>query len=296
MHRRSICACGLLAALLSCDGVGAAATSYFVRLRPAGAAGLRATVALDLTHSDEASLNRAVILSFARDGAADSAVVEGGPGYGDLLAAANPAESTTLVGEYFYNSLAVPFETLGSLTTFRLNLTEEAPAPAIAPDEFSMYLIDRSTGIPYSTADGLGTGALFAIDVTGGEGGELSVFDPMAFVAPDTLTLDQGLAAVLPGPAATGRLRLSRIFPNPSSGPVRMDYDVPPPGGKVSIVVCDLAGRRVAALFNGTRPAGPASVTWGLTAVGGKRLAPGAYFVQLRMAGQTVVGRLVVVR
>src|SRR6266700_3151519 len=230
MRRRSICGCWLFAALVFYDGVAAAGTSYFVRLRPAGAAGLRATVALDLTHSDEASLNRAVILSFARDGAADSAVVEGGPGYGDLLAARNPAESTTLAGEFFYNSLAVPFETLGSLTTFRLNLTEQGPAPAIAPDEFSMYLINRSTGIPYSTADGLGTGALFAIDVTGVDGGELSVFDPMVFVAPDTLTLDQGLAAVLPGPAANGRLRLLRIFPNPSSGAARMDYDVPPPG------------------------------------------------------------------
>src|SRR6266571_4476392 len=124
MRGRLICTCGLLAALLFCDGVAAAATSYFVRLRPAGAAGLRATVALDLSHSDEASLNRAVILPFAHDGTADSAVVEGRPAYGDLLAAANPAESTTLVGEYFYNSLAVPFEALGSLTTFRLTLGE----------------------------------------------------------------------------------------------------------------------------------------------------------------------------
>ncbi len=72
--------------------------------------------------------------------------------------------------------------------------------------------------------------------------------------------------------ATTIRFRL------PAAGPVRLD-------------VFDLAGRPVAHLLDGTRPAGEHAVAWTPGAV-----APGVYYVRLETAGRTVATRCVKLR
>jgi hypothetical protein len=67
-------------------------------------------------------------------------------------------------------------------------------------------------------------------------------------------------------------------FRLPAAGPVRLD-------------VFDLAGRRVAALLDGTRPAGEHAVAWEPD-----RLAAGVYYVRLEAAGRTVATRCVKLR
>lgn len=296
MRRPVGCCLLVLAALLVTPSAAEAATSYFVRMRPAETAGLHATLAFDFTHSDTLSRNRATFVGFAHDGKADSATVEAGPGYGDLLSALNPAAKTTLENQYFYNSLDIPFDSLGSFATVRINLSEEGPDPAFAPDEFSMYFIGRTTGVPYPTADDLGTNALFAVDITGQAGGELTVFAPMVFIAPDTLAVDGGVLAVPVADQLDGRLRIRAVLPNPAVDNLRIDYDVPRPGGHVSLQVLDIAGRCVANVISATGTSGPASMTWALRGDHGNRVPPGVYFLQLRLAGQTVVRRVVLSR
>jgi len=222
-------------------------------------------------------------------------VVEGGPAYGDLLSGANPAMQTTLEGQFFHNSLAVPFEQLGSLTVLQLSLSEANAAPTVVPDEFSMYVLEPFTGLPYRTADDFGTNALFAVDITGQAGGDLTAFAPMTFIAPDSLVLDGALVGVPSGGRLESRLRFISVAPNPSPGGIRMVYEVPSPGGELRVRVFDVAGRQVAEPFDGARDAGVWTVDWDARGAGGQA-APGVYIVQLAMRGQSLMRRIVLTR
>lgn len=292
------CSAIALTIIVGWFNASAATTSYYIRLRPTGVTGLRSTIAFDLIHTDDpdSNLNRATLLTLAHDGKADSAQVEGGPGYGDLMSATNPAGETTLEGQYFYNSLAVPIDSLGTFVTLRLNLTERTQRPSLAPDEFSMYFVSRSTGIPFPTADDLGTNALFAIDITGPEGGALTVFSPMTFIPPDTLALDGTVLAVPPENGPVGRLQFRAVMPNPSLGGVRLVYEVPEPGGELRIRVFDFAGRLVAKPFVGKRAAGVWTTPWDARDTRGHGVAAGVYIIQLQMGGQSLVRRVVLTR
>jgi len=277
--------------------VASSATTYYVRLRPSEASGLYCSLALDLTHAANPDLfNWLVLSNVDMDGRRGTPIVDGGPGFGDLLSAGNPAPSTTFEGQYFYNSFVLPIDSLGTYITAGLSLSERSVPDTLVPDELSMFLLRRPSGLPYPTADGLGTDALFAIDITGDAGGELSVFSPMTFIAPDTLALETGLTAVMREGALQGRLRLTRIVPNPSNGTVRFDYDVPSPGGEILFTLFDVTGRRVATLMRGSRPGGKYSLTWNLMSEAGLRVPPGVYLAHLRIGGQAVVRRLTLLR
>src|SRR5437899_9151757 len=82
-----------------------AATSYFVRVKPAAASGLACKVAWELTHADSLNQNQMSVLNFTHDGAAGGAESVGGPAYGDLFNGTYPAPSTTLESQFFENSL-----------------------------------------------------------------------------------------------------------------------------------------------------------------------------------------------
>lgn len=285
---------GVLVAALALAQQALAATTYYVRVRPAGAQGLVCKVAFDLSHVDVSVANRVEILSFTHDGNAGDAVVEGGPGYGDLVDGVNPAASTTLEGQFFWNNLTVPFGGLGTALTFRLDLTEAPAGSGTFPDEFAMYLVRQIDDVPYPTADGLGTDALFAIDITGTSGGDLSVFTPMIFIPPDTLALE---GSVLEAPrvlGAAGRLRFERLAPNPARSGVGMTVYIPEPGGAVRMSIYDAAGRLVAEPYAGYRPAGRWTVQWKAVDSQGRATAAGIYLVEVRMNGQSTVRRVAI--
>jgi len=297
MRRWLCCSTISLSLLAAWSGLVTATTSFYIRLRPTGAAGLYATVAFDLSHADTLAINRATLLSFTHNGTADSPEVEGGPAYGDLLSGTNPATNTTLEGQFSFNNLSIHFEALGTLTTVRLELTELAPSlPSRAPDEMSAYFVNRASGFPYPTADGLGTDALFAIDITGQPGGELGVFAPMAFIPPDTLALDGTVVGVLPDRHVSGRLKFRPLAPNPSPRYVDIKYEIPEPGGFLQIKVFDVAGRFMAAPYAGRRGVGIWTTRWDAADSKGKRVPAGVYIVQLQMAGQSLVRRVVLAR
>jgi len=272
------------------------ATSFVIRVRPAGTSALYSTLAFDVSHSDTACRNRVTFIGFSSEGNPDSATVEAGPGYGDLLSASNPAALTTLEAQYFYNSLAVPFDSLRGTTIVRITVSEEGPTAPASPDEVSMYLIDRNSGLPTPTADEFGTAALFAIDITGAAGGELTVFSPMVFIPPDTLTLQGSVDDVPRGDVLGGRLRIVGTVPNPAGNALRVDYILPRPGGRPVLSVIDVDGRRITTIRLASLPPGRGSATWPLRDHGGRPVPPGVYFVKLELDGQTAIRRVVVNR
>jgi FlgD Ig-like domain len=272
-----------------------AATSYYVRLRPAGTVGLSCKVAFELTHTDSLNQNQLTILNFAHDGTADSAEWVGGPVAGDLLDGSNPASSTMVENQFFENGLVVPFVSFGSVATFRLDLTEHAAGQGMPPDELSVSLLGRSGDLPYPTSDGLGADALFAIDVTGQAGGELSVFSPMTFIPPDTLSLEGNLVSVeTEGKRSPPRLR-GTVVPNPSTGSVRLRLELPA-SGHLRIRVFDLAGRLIATPFSGNRSVGIWSFQWDARDAHGAAVPAGVYVVQVETAHESLIRRIVLAR
>ena len=54
-----------------------------------------------------------------------------------------------------------------------------------------------------------------------------------------------------------------------------------PRAGRATLVVFDVAGRRVKGLIDGEMPAGRHAVNWDATDDAGQRVAPGVYFYRL---------------
>lgn len=88
---------------------------------------------------------------------------------------------------------------------------------------------------------------------------------------------------------ASGSLALS-AWPNPTRGPVRMQFEVPQ-AGPVRAAMYDVLGREVAVLLEGDRPAGPHEATFDAGA-----LAPGVYVVRFEAGGRVVARPVTVVR
>ena len=87
-------------------------------------------------------------------------------------------------------------------------------------------------------------------------------------------------------------LSLSSPFPNPSRNNARLSYSLPTTG-EISVRVFDVAGRAVATLLQGTRPAGQGSVEWNGRRADGSLAATGIYQVVLRTETASVSRRLV---
>src|SRR4029077_8487631 len=119
---------------------------------------------------------------------------EGGPAMGHLLVGLNPADTTVLVGGTFYSEINLRLQ---NITHFDcdLDFTEQAPQDTIATSEFALYWLSDDETVRLSD-DALGANALTVLDITGAAGGELSVFSPLTFIAPDTLLLNGELADV----------------------------------------------------------------------------------------------------
>jgi hypothetical protein len=80
--------------------------------------------------------------------------------------------------------------------------------------------------------------------------------------------------------------------PNPSRGPVRIDF-VLPRAASFSIDVLDVRGARVRALGRGSLPAGTHRLTWDGRTETAVRAPQGVYFFVLRTEGVSHVAKLV---
>jgi hypothetical protein len=93
------------------------------------------------------------------------------------------------------------------------------------------------------------------------------------------------------GPVASGvTLAGSELaaWPNPSSGPVRLDFSTSHTG-RVQITVVDVAGRVVRRLVDATKTAGPHALSWDGLREDGTRVPAGIYFVRMAAPDRTLV-------
>ncbi len=120
------------------------------------------------------------------------------------------------------------------------------------------------------------------------------------------------LAAATPGPRnsasppsycsywlATGEVpitefALAPVAPNPSSGPLSLDFALPQETA-IQLHVLDVQGRLVAVLADGVYPAGRHHVTWNGARSSG-RTSPGIYFIRLETPGRHFMQRVAVIR
>ena len=124
-------------------------------------------------------------------------------------------------------------------------------------------------------------------------GGSFSRLDGQRFDAFAVLPLTALLGS--PPPVARGGSLAWSLAPNPSRGPISVEFALVTPTD-TEIDVLDVAGRRIARLMRGSLPAGRQRVAWdGRTAAGGTA-APGVYLVRVRIGSVRSMHRLVVTR
>jgi hypothetical protein len=74
---------------------------------------------------------------------------------------------------------------------------------------------------------------------------------------------------------------LSYSYPNPFNPLTTVKYDVPRPGGTVTIVIYNIMGQALRTLVNEEKPAGSHTVRWDGRDERGMTVASGVYFVQM---------------
>ncbi|MFC1573065.1 FG-GAP-like repeat-containing protein [Candidatus Eisenbacteria bacterium] len=90
-------------------------------------------------------------------------------------------------------------------------------------------------------------------------------------------------------------MRIVRATPNPFQNRIGIALEMPT-SGDVRLIVCDVEGRRVATLLEGSLAAGSRTVLWNGQSDRGTDVAPGIYFIQLLAGGELTSRKIVVAR
>lgn len=101
---------------------------------------------------------------------------------------------------------------------------------------------------------------------------------------------------------ADGELAAISLYPpspNPAIGTARIAFELPAAaelsdGARAEVAVYDVAGRRVAVLYDGPAVPGRSEILWDRRHGNGRKLASGVYFVRLATEGQVRSEKLVV--
>jgi flagellar hook capping protein FlgD/VCBS repeat protein len=130
-------------------------------------------------------------------------------------------------------------------------------------------------------------------DLNGDGKPDLAVSDGNADFVTVLLNTSALLFAPPAGPSAA--LRLAPPSPNPGTGDIAIEFALPR-DARVSLRICDVAGRVVRTLLEGTLPAGAHDLRWDGRSVSGNSAPGGIYFLDLRAAGERLPRRFVVIR
>ncbi|MBI1798037.1 MAG: T9SS type A sorting domain-containing protein [Candidatus Eisenbacteria bacterium] len=95
-----------------------------------------------------------------------------------------------------------------------------------------------------------------------------------------------------PAPALPVRLALSRPWPNPGRGVVRMTLELPA-ASAIDVAIYDASGRRMRTLLGGSSDAGTHALAWDGADDRGAAAAPGVYFLRARTGAASVTRRIV---
>jgi hypothetical protein len=110
-----------------------------------------------------------------------------------------------------------------------------------------------------------------------------------------TMKVSGGSPTGVEPPALPTAYRLHPAVPNPFHSRTALAFDVPI-AGPTSLMVYDVAGRRIATLANGVLPAGHHELAWDGRAENGMIAPAGVYFCRLRSEGFAETRRLLFLR
>jgi hypothetical protein len=99
--------------------------------------------------------------------------------------------------------------------------------------------------------------------------------------------------AIIPGVAA---LSLRIRGPNPFAETTQLQCDIPPDASEVRLSVYNCRGALVRGLLSGAATSGRHVVAWDARSEDGHELASGVYFVRLEADGQSITGKVVLLR
>ncbi len=166
---------------------------------------------------------------------------------------------------------------VGPNTSFLVNGNLQNRIGVVQPDE--MAEIEMAIDVT-GWDDGV---QQFGIRVThNAMGGELLV--------PVTLTINAFAGINDDATAIPQQFDLTAIYPNPFNSIARIQFSVDV-ATETSLTVYDLAGRKIATLYNGVPDAGSYQVTWNAT-----DMPSGVYFVRLQSANQFKSAKVAVVK
>jgi hypothetical protein len=188
----------------------AAGTLYEVELDTTAVMGQPGALEFVVT-SPRGMVTTGSIRNFHHDGIALDDVetaghVEGGLVNGDHLSETKFAATTylSLDEDRFLIRLYLPFTSYGTFITFSVELTPRyMPPDGSLPDELAFYLFDSAGEPLFSTADQLGSDAIFGISANGTSPGYPEVFEPAFLENQSLITLE--VPVVCSGTSTTGQ-------------------------------------------------------------------------------------------
>jgi hypothetical protein len=96
-------------------------------------------------------------------------------------------------------------------------------------------------------------------------------------------------------PPVDAEFELEQNFPNPFNPSTRIPFELTH-GGRVTLEVYDVAGRRVRAVLDRALPAGLHEAEWDGRDDGGRGVASGVYFYRMRAGSRTETRRMVLLK
>lgn len=121
--------------------------------------------------------NTATITSFQTSGSASAGITIGDTS-GTL-----PSTASLMTDTSFFNEATVDL-TFGTLITFTVEMSQNAPGAGATPDALSLFFLDSASGLSmFSTSDPTGANALFLWNIDGSLMGGLSIYQAAEMVA-----------------------------------------------------------------------------------------------------------------
>ena len=195
----------------------------------------------------------------------------------------------------FFNSFIIEVDSLGSELGFSVEFDPTHTNTAGRRDEFAFYFTGND-GQPFvQTEDGV-SNALFAISLNDDGSQDLTVYDPMQFISPDSLVLNLGDVTGATRPVIEEALAVLSVSPNPTRTKQLIRFYVPPPGGRVLGAIYDANGRLVNHLVDVPHAVGELELIWNGDTDAGHPVASGVYFLQLVGEGHRTIRKIVVIK